>query len=259
MRLIPARWRRRARDPEGTMSLIEHLEELRRRIVIAAIAIGLGAIAGFFLFDPLLNLLRDPYCEAIRRLPEANQPPTGCRFIVLGLVDQVTLKLKVSGFIGLLLALPVVLYQLWAFIVPGLKQRERRMAIPFVASSVSLFALGAFIAYWTLPRALGFLIGFAGEGFVPQVTGDRFLGFMMLVTLAFGLSFEFPIALVFLNMAGVVSTAQLRHWRRWAILFIIVFAAVITPSGDPYTLLAMSVPMILFYEGSIIVGRLLKR
>jgi sec-independent protein translocase protein TatC len=133
------------------------------------------------------------------------------------------------------------------------------MAIPFVASSVALFALGAFIAYWTLPKALGFLIGFAGEGFVPQVTGDRFLGFMMLVTLAFGLSFEFPIALVFLNVAGVVSTGQLRHWRRWAILFIFVFAAVITPSGDPYTLLAMSVPMVLFYEGSIIVGRLLKR
>jgi sec-independent protein translocase protein TatC len=259
MRLIPARWRRRGRNPEGTMSLIEHLEELRHRIVISAIAIGLGAIAGFFLFDPLLNLLRDPYCEAIRRLPDANQPPTGCRFIVLGLVDQVTLKLKVSGFIGLLLALPVVLYQLWAFVVPGLKQRERRMAIPFVASSVALFALGAFIAYWTLPKALGFLIGFAGEGFVPQVTGDRFLGFMMLVTLAFGLSFEFPIALVFLNVAGVVSTGQLRQWRRWAILFIFVFAAVITPSGDPYTLLAMSVPMVLFYEGSIIVGRLLKR
>jgi sec-independent protein translocase protein TatC len=259
MRLIPARWRRRGRNPEGTMSLIEHLEELRHRIVICAIAIGLGAIAGFLLFDALLNLLRDPYCDALRRLPEANRPPTGCRFIVLGLIDQVTLKLKVSGFIGLLLALPVVLYQLWAFIVPGLKRRERRMAIPFVASSVLLFALGAGLAYWTLPKALGFLIGFAGEGFVPLVTGDRFLGFMMLLTLAFGLSFEFPIAIVFLNIVGVVSTAQLRGWRRWAILFIFVFAAVITPSGDPYTLLAMSLPMVLFYEGSIIVGRLLKR
>lgn len=259
MRLIPKRWRRRPRNPDGTMSLIEHLEELRYRIVISAIAIGLGAIAGFLLFDPLLDLLREPYCDAIQRLPEANQPPTGCRFIVLGLVDQVTLKLKVAGFVGLLIALPVVLYQLWAFIVPGLRQRERRMAIPFVASSVLLFALGAGFAYWTLPRALSFLIGFAGEGFVPTVTGDRFLGFMMLITLAFGLSFEFPIALIFLNIAGVLSTTQLRAWRRWAILFIFVFAAIITPSGDPYTLLAMSIPMVLFYEGSIIVGRLLKR
>ncbi len=241
------------------MSLIEHLEELRYRIVISVIAIGIGAIAGFILFDPLLRLLREPYCNALLRLPAANRPPTGCKFIFLGLIDPVTIKLKVAGFVGLFLALPIVLYQLWAFIVPGLRQRERKMAIPFVASSVALFALGAMFAYWTLPNALRFLIGFAGEGFVAQVTGDRFLGFMMLLALAFGLSFEFPIAIVFLTLAGVLNTRQLRAWRRWAILFIFVFAAIITPSGDPYTLIAMALPMVVFYEGSIIVGRLMKR
>jgi sec-independent protein translocase protein TatC len=152
-----------------------------------------------------------------------------------------------------------VLYEVWAFIVPGLTKRERRMAIPFVLSSVLLFVLGALVAYWTLPKALNFLLGFAGSQFAPLLTADRFLTFVMLVALSFGLAFEFPIALVFLLMAGVVTTRQLRDWRRGAILFIAVFAAVITPSSDPYTMLAMTIPMVLFYEAAIIVGRLLKR
>jgi len=241
------------------MSLVEHLEELRYRLVISLIALGIGAIVGFALFDPVIDLLRDPYCDAVAQLPLRSRPPTGCQFIFLGLIDAVTIKLKVAAFLGLFLALPVVLYQLWAFVVPGLHKSERRLAIPFVLTSVGLFVLGALVAYWTLPRALKFLIGFAGSAFVPVLTGDRFIGFMMLVALAFGLSFEFPIVLVFLNAVGVVSTQQLRDFRRWAILGIIVFAAVITPSGDPYTLLAMSAPMVVFYEAAIIVGRLLKR
>jgi sec-independent protein translocase protein TatC len=260
MRVIPERWRGRSRrDTEGTMSLVEHLEELRHRVVVSTIAVGLGAALGFALFDAVIELLRAPYCDTLANLPPANRPETGCRFVFLGLVDPVVIKLKVAAFVGLFLALPVVLYQLWAFIVPGLHRRERRLAIPFVLTSVGLFVLGALFAYWTLPRALSFLIGFAGPAFVPIITGDRFLGFMMMMALAFGLSFEFPIVLVFLNSAGVVSVQQLRDARRWAILAIVVFAAVITPSGDPYTLLAMSLPMVVFYEAAIIVGRVMKR
>jgi sec-independent protein translocase protein TatC len=133
------------------------------------------------------------------------------------------------------------------------------MAVPFVLSAVLLFALGAGFAYWTLPKALTFLLGFAGNEFAPFLEGDRFLSFVMLVALSFGLAFEFPVALVFLLMVGVISTDQLRRWRRGAILFIAVFAAVITPSSDPFTMLAMTIPMVLFYEAAIIVGRLLKR
>ncbi|HZD80637.1 MAG TPA: twin-arginine translocase subunit TatC, partial [Actinomycetota bacterium] len=175
----------------------------------------------------------------------------------IGAVDAVVIKLKVVVFLGLLIALPVVLYELWSFIVPGLTKHERRMAIPFVLSSVILFGMGAALAYFTLPRALGFLLGFAGPGFTPLLTGDKFLGFVMLVALAFGLSFEFPIVLVFLAMVGVISSRQMKGWRRGAIVFIAVFAAVITPSQDPYTMLAMMLPMVLFYEGAIIVSRLL--
>ena len=159
--------------------------------------------------------------------------------------------------IGLFIALPVVLWELWRFVVPGLTRRERRLAILFVTSSVVLFLMGAVLAYVTLPKALNFLLGFAGSRFVPLLTGDRFISFVMLVALAFGLSFEFPIVLVFLTVLGVVTTDQLRAWRRWAILGISIFAAFITPSADPYTMLAMMFPMMLFYEAAIIVARAL--
>ncbi|HEX9123478.1 MAG TPA: twin-arginine translocase subunit TatC [Actinomycetota bacterium] len=239
------------------MTLVEHLEELRTRLFIALGAVGVASIGGWFLYNPVLRLLRDPFCASLENLPKASRPPTGCNFVFVGAVDAVVIKLKVIVFLGLFMALPVVLYQLWAFIVPGLKKRERRMAIPFVASSVLLFALGAALAYFTLPRALGFLLGFAGPGFTPLLTADKFLGFVMLVALAFGLSFEFPIVLVFLSIVGVISSRQMRSWRRGAVVFIAVFAAVITPSQDPYTMLAMMLPMVVFYEGAIIVTRLL--
>lgn len=241
------------------MTLIEHLEELRYRLFIAIGAIGAGSIVGWGLYDRVVELLLNPYCDYYRTVPDDLKVTEECALFFNGALDSVLIKLKLVAFIGLFLALPVVLFQLWRFVVPGLTRRERRMAIPFVVSSVILFACGALFAYLTLPRALNFLLGFAGSQIVPLLTGDRFFSFVMLVALAFGISFEFPIGLIFLNAAGVVSTGQLRSWRRGAILFIFVFAAVITPSGDPYTLLAMALPMVLFYEAAIIVGRLMKR
>jgi len=241
------------------MSLVEHLEELRGRLFVSLGAIGVGSIAGWFLYDSVVRLLLNPYCDYWRTVPPELRPTRECTLFFMGAVDPVVIKLKVVVFLGLFIALPVVLYQLWAFIVPGLTKRERTMAVPFVLSSVILFALGAVVAYLTLPRGLNFLLGFAGSQFVPLLTGDRFLSFVMLVALAFGLSFEFPIALVFLSLAGVVSSQKMREWRRGAILFIAVFAAFITPSADPYTMLAMFIPMVLFYEAAIIVARLLKR
>lgn len=260
MRLIPERFRRRSRrDPEATMTLVEHLEELRRRLFIAIGAVAVGSIVGWFLYGPVLHVLRKPYCDTLSNMPKANRPPTGCRFVFTGVLEPTLIKLKVVVFTGLFIALPIVLWQLWAFITPGLRKTERRWAIPFVLSSVLLFALGAVIAYVMLPKGLGFLLGFAGQGFVPLVTGDRFLGFVMLLAVAFGISFEFPIVLIFLCGVGVISSDKLRQWRAGAIVFIAVFAAVITPSTDPYTMLAMMIPMVLFYEGAIIVARLINK
>ena len=260
MKLIPERLRRRSEpDPDGTMTLVDHLSELRYRLLVVIAAIGVGAIFGWFLFDRVIDLLLNPYCDYWRTVPLRLRATPDCALFFSGALEPLLIKFKLVAFLGLFLALPVVLYQMWSFIVPGLTRRERKMAIPFVVSSVLLFALGALVAYWTLPKALNFLLGFAGQGFAPLLTGDRYLTFVMLVALSFGLAFEFPIVLIFLLLAGAVTTRQLRDWRRGAILFIAVFAAIITPSSDPYTMLAMTIPMVLFYEAAIIVGRLLKR
>jgi sec-independent protein translocase protein TatC len=256
MRLIP-RVRSR-KDDEGSMTLVEHLEELRGRIVKCLIAIGVGGAVGWFLYGTVVNLLLNPYCDYLTTVPKNSRPTTGCHLYFLGAIDGVLIKLKVVLFVGLAFALPYVLYQLWAFIVPGLTRRERRLAIPFVLTSTLLFLLGVLFAYITLPKALEFLLGFSGSEFVPLLTGDKFLGFVIIVALAFGLSFEFPIVLIFLSMAGILSSRKMRDWRRPAYLFIAVFAAVITPSADPYTMCAMMIPMMLFYEGAILVTRLMK-
>lgn len=258
MRLIPTFLRRSEAERTGTMSVMEHLEELRRRILIAALAIGGGAIVGWFLYPYVLELLQGPFCQYLRDNPEV-RPPAGCRLVFNSPVDAFLTKLKMVGFLGLMVALPVVLYQLWAFIVPGLTSREKKWSIPFILTSTLLFFAGAAFSIWTLPRALEFLLGFAGESVVPLITFDRYVGFVTLVTLAFGVSFLFPVVLVFLEAVGVLSWQRLASWRRWAILGIAVFAAVITPSGDPYTMLAMMVPMYVFYEASIIIGRIMKR
>ena len=258
MRVIPRSLRRSEAERTGTMTVMEHLEELRRRIIIAGIAVLLGAVVGWFLYPAVLDLLRDPFCQYLRDNPEV-RPPAGCDLVFNSPVDAFLTKLKMVGFLGLIVALPVVLYQLWAFIVPGLTSREKKWSVPFILSSTLLFLLGAAFSIWTLPKALGFLLSFGGEFVVPLITFDRYLGFVTLVTLAFGVSFLFPVILVFLEAVGVLSWQRLASWRRWAILGIAIFAAVITPSGDPYTMLAMMIPMYVFYEGSIIIGRLMKR
>jgi sec-independent protein translocase protein TatC len=252
----------RRRPPEeraGTMTLVEHLDELRHRLIVCIVAIAGGAVVGWFLYGPVLDLILNPYCDYWRTIPPEQRINQTCSLFFQEPLGAMVVKLKIVVFIGLLVALPVLLYQLWMFIVPGLTKRERRMAIPFVGSSFILFALGALFAYLTLPRGLNFLLGFAGEQFTPILTGDRFVAFVILVAVAFGLAFEFPVLLVFLELVGVLSTEKLRKWRRFAFLGIAIFAAIITPSSDPYTMLAMTIPMWLFYEAAIIIGRLMKK
>lgn len=241
------------------MTVIEHLEELRHRLMYVLIAVGVGGVAGWFLFDQALELLRGPFCEALKTVPPAARPPTGCQLVFTGPVEPFLIKLKVVGFTGLFIALPFVLWQFWQFVNPGLTKRERRMGVPFVISSLVLFAAGAAVAYYTLPKGLGFLLGFAGEGFVPLLTASRYIGFFLLIMVAFGISFEFPIALIFLSMVGVLSSKKLIAGWRMATLFIAIFAAVITPSQDPYTMLGMMLPMFVFYWVAILVVRLLKK
>jgi sec-independent protein translocase protein TatC len=243
------------------MTVVEHLDELRTRLLISLGAVLVASIVGLIFYRPILRFLSDPYCEALRALPERIRPEQarGCSLIYTNPTEPFLTFLKVGLFSGFLLALPVVLWELWRFITPGLTRRERRLAVPFVLASVALFAGGTVFALSIAPRGLRFLFSFGGESLVPLLTIDRYLGFLMFLILAFGISFELPLVLVFLAGAGVVSSAQMRRWRRWALLGTAVVGAVATPTQDPYTMLLMWIPLYLLYEGAILIARLLKR
>ncbi len=233
------------------MTVVEHLTELRRRIVISIIAVTLGAIVCFIFSESITRFLITYYRDATAGEKDA--------LIFLGPLDAFLTRIKIATYGGIVLALPVWLFELWRFITPGLNPKEKRYAIPFVFSSIVLFAMGAFVAFLTLPKALEFLLDIGGSQLRPELTADKYLSFVSLMAVAFGVAFEFPVVLVFLLLARVLTTQQLRRWRRPAILIIVVFAAVITPSQDPYSLFFMAVPMYIFYETSIIIGRVLKR
>jgi sec-independent protein translocase protein TatC len=260
MKAIP-RWRRKtSQERQGEMTLIEHLRELRHRMIVSLWALAAGSVASFFLYEPAMNLIKQPYCDFLRDNPD--KAPFGtdeCSLFFLGAIDGFLITVKVIVFLALVIALPILLYQLWAFIVPGLTDRERRWAIPFVLLSVVLFLLGGLVAYLTLPKALGFLLGVGGDFVSPLLTVDKYVGFVIFTVLAFGLGFEFPILLISLSAAGVLSSDTMRRHRRYVIFGLAVFAAVITPSPDPISMLALLIPLTVFYEGAIIVSRLLKR
>ena len=242
------------------MSLIDHLKELRHRLLICLWALLGGSVAGFLLYEPAMRLIQSPYCDFLRDNPDkAPFPRQGCSLIFLGAIDGFLITVKVIVFLALVVALPVILYQLWAFIVPGLTDRERRWAIPFVALSLILFLLGGLAAYLTLPKALQFLLGLGGDFVSPLLTVDKYVGFVIFTILAFGLGFEFPILLISLTAAGVLTNETMRRYRRQVVLGLAIFAAVITPSPDPVSMLALLIPLYLFYEGAIIVSRLMKR
>ncbi len=241
------------------MTIVEHLEELRYRIIAMVAAIGIGMIPGWFLFNPVLNLLKHPFCSYVQSVPKHLRPTTGCLLVFQGVVEPFLIKVKVVGFVGLGIALPIVLYQLWEFVTPGLTDKERRLALPFIFSSVVLFGLGAWFAYLTLSKGLDFLLGFAGPSLTPLLTAPRYLTFVIFMTLAFGISFEFPLVLIFLSWVRILPSSRLRQWRRQVILIIAIYAAVITPSQDPFTMTAMMVPMYVLYEMAILVARLMKR
>jgi len=243
------------------MTVVEHLTELRQRVVKSILAVLVGMTVGWFLYRPVFNLMSNPFCDFMRTHPQlAIDPKDPCKLVYLSVTEPFITKIKVVAFLGVGLALPLVLYQLWRFITPGLTSRERRFSVPFVVSSMVLFALGGWFAMLTLPKGLAFLLGFAGTERVQAVLSiGKYLGFVMLLIMAFGACFEFPLILISLTMVGVLSSRQLRDWRRYALVVIAIVAAVVTPSQDWFTMSALMVPLIIFYELSILISRLLKK
>jgi sec-independent protein translocase protein TatC len=254
------RRRRRPRDPEATMSLIAHLTELRNRVARSLLALLVaGAFAFWWYGHGLGDFIRAPYCGLPAGLRFDGDAAGGCGLLITDVFGGVFIRLKVSLLAGAVLSAPVWLYQLWAFITPGLKRNEKRYGITFVAVSTALFTLGAVLAYISLSAGLELLLSLAGDGVVVALTAQDYIGFVLSLLVAFGVSFEVPLVAVALNLVGVLSYDVLRKSRRWIFFLTIVFAAFITPTQDPFTMLLMAGPMILLFEAAIQIARFVDR
>lgn len=230
----------------GQMTIWQHLAELRSRLIKAFIAVGIGAVAGWVLYPTVLQLALDPY-QRLR--------PDG-QVYVTDPLELFTVRLQISVYIGIAFAMPVILWQVWRFVTPGLYPHEKRYAVPFVASSLVLFAFGATLAWWSLTPALDFLIGLGGDQVQEIFSQERYLTFVLYMMLAFGVAFEVPVLLVALQLIGVVTPRKLLGWWRIAVVGMAVAAAVITPSGDPLTMGLLLVPMVVLFFGAIGIGAL---
>jgi len=241
------------------MTLVGHLTELRSRLFKALLFLAVGTIVGFLWYDRgLLTFLTEPYCA----LPDSYRLLEGdgeCRLVVLDVFGGLLLRLKIGLIAGAVLSSPFWLYQLWAFITPGLKRNEKRYTVGFVAASSLLFAFGALMAYLTLRKGLELLLSLAGDEVGFALSAADYLGFVISLLVAFGLSFELPLIAVALNLVGVLSYAALARSRRWIYFLTIVFSAFITPTQDPFTMLAMAVPMAVLFELAIQIARVVDK
>ncbi|TKJ31999.1 twin-arginine translocase subunit TatC [Blastococcus sp. CCUG 61487] len=241
------------------MSLVAHLTELRNRVAKSLLAILLATAFAFWWYEHGLgDFIRAPYCGLDPDL-RFGDGGDDCGLLITDVFGGVFIRLKVSFLAGVVLAAPVWLYQLWAFITPGLRRNEKRYGIGFVAVSTVLFAAGAVLAYVALDNGLELLLSLAGEGTIVALTAPDYIGFVLSLLVAFGVSFEVPLMAVALNLAGVLSYDVLKHSRRWIFFLTIVFAAFVTPTQDPFTMLFMAGPMILLFEVAIQIARFVDR
>lgn len=228
-------------EVEGVMTLVDHLSELRRRIFKMILAVAVGSAVGFLFVGRLIDLLSAPLGD--RKLYFTS--PGEAFFI----------QMKLAVVVGIILGMPVILYQLWAFISPGLTPQERKLARPWVPVALLFFAIGVAVAWIILPFAMGFLLGFETSELQALITADNYFGFVGTLFLAFGLTMEFPIVLVILSKVGIISSARLSRSRRYVVLGIAVFSAIVTPGGDLVSPIVLGVVMYVLFELSIVLVR----
>jgi sec-independent protein translocase protein TatC len=234
----------RAHDGEdATMTLVEHLDELRSRIIVVSLAVGVAAVAGFFIAEPVLGLLQDAL-------------PDGTELIQLRVLEGLGVRVRLAMLIGLALAMPVILYELWAFVTPGLTTHERRLVWPLLVMALVFFAAGIVLGYLVIPNALAFLLGLALPGVPPMLDIGEYVGFVTTLMIAFGLAFQFPVIMLLLNRAGILTYAFLAGRRRYIIVLIVVIAILITPGGDPISSGVLSLVMYGLFEGSLQLMRM---
>ena len=238
---------------------MEHLGELRKRLLISVFAILIGGTLAFIFYAPILDFLSNPYCDVVEPGAQGLLTTSECTFLVTDPLEPFTVRLMVALYGGLLGAMPILLYQLWRFVIPGLYSKERNLTLFFVLSAFLLFAGGVALAFWTVPRALEFLSSIGGEDFANVFSPRKYLSFLVRMMLAFGIGFLFPVVLVFLQLVGILGYKALSRARPFTIVGLVCMAAVLTPSGDPITLAVLSVPLYFFFELSVIFGWLLAR
>jgi sec-independent protein translocase protein TatC len=242
-------------DGEKRMTVVEHLEELRRVLIVSLGAWTATTIAAFAFNNQVLRILEHPLISVLGKGNHLSRVP-----IVTSPTEPLTIPLKVSAAVGLVGALPIVLWQIWGFISPGLKPVERRFAGPFIGSSLVLFAMGGTFAYFVMPIGLNWLAGFLGGNatFLPDL--NAYLSFFTLLIVIFGVTFELPVVIVLLGVLGIVSSKRLRQWRKGIWVGIIFAAFVVTPGADPFTPTALLIPLIVLFEASVLVlDKVLKR
>jgi sec-independent protein translocase protein TatC len=253
------------KTPDGTMPLMEHLHELRRRLFVATLAIGIGSVVGFIWFGhgipsiglpSLSDILTAPYCAvpADRRVTFGTADE--CKLLATGPFSALELQLKSALIAGVVLSVPVWLYQVWAFVTPALYSKERKYAVIFVSTGGALFAAGAVLAYVVIREGLTVLLGFGGDATIAALSPDSYFSFLIAMIIIFGVSFELPLLLIMLNRIGVVQGAKLAKWRRYAFFGLTVFAGLVVPGNDPITMLALAVSLALLYELSVQVAKL---
>ncbi len=247
---ISLKRRSEAKPGPNSMTLVEHLSELRRRVLVCAAAFLVGGTVCFLVYNSILSFLKQPYCQVA---------PGHCGFYITGPLDGLALRVKIAAYAGAFLASPILLWEFWRFITPGLHPKEKKYAIPFVVASITLFALGCLVAFVTFPHALRWLDSIGGPSLTEIYDPTKYLSLIVLLMTVFGLMFEFPVVLVSLEVAGVLTPQKLSSWRRWAIVLIVVVAGVVTPSSDPFSMIALAVPLYLFYELSIVIGKVIRR
>lgn len=239
-----------------SMTLTEHLGELRARIIRSALAIAVGMVLIIAFYDQVLDFLKQPYVDLCNDKPANFCDPTLNNFTP---TEGLATRIRVGMYGGIIIALPVILWQIWRFVVPALNAKEKRYAIPFIVSSLVLFAAGGTLAYLTIDRALNFLISWAGEDVNQIFSVSSYVNLILLMIAAFGVGFLLPVLLVFLQLVGVVTPRRLLASWRMSIVGIAVLAAVITPSGDPVTMALLGVPMMALYFVAVFVGWLVVR
>jgi sec-independent protein translocase protein TatC len=242
---------RRVRNPEGRMPVMDHLRELRKRLIICVIIVAAGGVVAFLFYDHILRFLAEPYCTVPSRFRAPTSSGT-CQLNYFGPADGFIAKLKISAISGVVATSPLWLYQIWAFVTPGLRKNERKYTIIFVVTSSALFLAGMALAYGVLYKGLEVLIEQAGEGTQATLSIDKYISFIVLLMLVFGASFELPLLIVMLNLIRVLPYQVLKKWQRLSIFLIFVFAGVATPTADPFTMLAMAVPMVILFELAVL-------